>query len=203
MGQDKPFYRKATGNRLDLKVRWGRAWGNHQVGAISVSQVDRVSDMISACWLRGSAWGGLRKGTMASASTSVREKASFQLLPWCQMLQFFPVCLWCLSICCLCPGAQREWVWVCLCKPFKRICQGVQQFLSPPASIPTGFYSQNLWRLIFLALEAWDGRPTVGLGPLTPKISPWFLSATHGCGTSSFCVYAPSTSLCVVYSLIP
>ena len=36
--------------------------------------------------------------------------------------------------------------------------------------MPTGFCSQKLWRLIFLALEPWAGGPTVGLGPLTLEI---------------------------------
>ena len=33
----------------------------------------------------------------------------------------------------------------------------------------TGFYSQKLWRLIFLALETWAGGPDVGLDPLIPE----------------------------------
>ena len=57
--------------------------------------------------------------------------------------------------------------------PFKRNCQGVQQFLSFSASSPTGFYSQKLWWLIFLALEPWAGGPGVGLGILIPEI--WLL----------------------------
>ena len=54
---------------------------------------------------------------------------------------------------------------------FKRNCLGFQQFLSPPASITTCFYSQKLWRLIFLVMEPWAGGPGVGLGLLAPEIS--------------------------------
>ena len=66
---------------VDLKVGWGRASENHQGEANSVSQDDGVSDMMLACQLCGSLGGGLRKGIMASASTSVWEKAACQLLP--------------------------------------------------------------------------------------------------------------------------
>ena len=37
--------------------------------------------------------------------------------------------------------------------------------------IPFGFCSQNLWRLIFLAMQPWAGGPGMGLGLLDPKIS--------------------------------
>ena len=43
--------------------------------------------------------------------------------------------------------------------------------MSSTDSIPTGFYSQKLWGLIFLALELWAGGTGVGLGPLAPEIS--------------------------------
>ena len=59
----------------------GRVSGNHQVRANSVSQVDGVSEMVPGCQLYGSVGGGIRKGTMASASTSVWEIAVPQLLP--------------------------------------------------------------------------------------------------------------------------
>ena len=42
--------------------------------------------------------------------------------------------------------------------------------ISSTDSIPTGFCSQKLWGLIFLALEPWAGGPSVGLELLTPKI---------------------------------
>ena len=46
-------------------------------------------------------------------------------------------------------------------RPFKRNFLGVQQFLSSTVSISTGFYSQNLWRLIFLSQEPWANRGLV------------------------------------------
>ena len=51
-----------------------------------------------------------------------------------------------------------------------------EELLGAPAvsytdSIPTGFCSQKLWGLIFLALEPWSGGPGVGLGLFAPEIS--------------------------------
>ena len=58
----------------------GTEAGNHQGGANSVSQVDGVSDKVSSA-LCGSVRGGLRRGAMASASSSVWEKAVPLLSP--------------------------------------------------------------------------------------------------------------------------
>ena len=38
--------------------------------------------------------------------------------------------------------------------------------------ISAGFHRQNLWGLLFLALEPWAGGPSVGLGLLTPHGEP-------------------------------
>ena len=38
-----------------------------------------------------------------------------QLSPWCQTLQFFPICHWCPPICYSSARAQREWGWVSPC----------------------------------------------------------------------------------------
>ena len=43
--------------------------------------------------------------------------------------------------------------------------------VSSTDSIPSGFCSQKLWVLIYLALEPGAGEPGVGLGLLTPEIS--------------------------------
>ena len=40
-------------------------------------------------------------------------------------------------------------------------------------STPTGFHSQVLWGLIFLALESWAGGPEVDVALFTPEISLW------------------------------
>ena len=84
----------------------------------------------------------------------------------------------------------------------RKRCQRVQQFLSSTALIPTGFYSLKLWRLLFLALEPWDGRRRMGLDPSLLRYCSQFLSATHGCGINPFHVSAPPTSHIVVSSLI-
>ena len=59
-------------------------------------------------------------------------------------------------------------------------------------SIPTGFRSQKLWRLIFLALEPWAGGPGAGLGLLAPDLSLLNIYP-RGCGASLFhvCTFLP------------
>ena len=59
------------------QLGWARELGGAEslgisTGSNSVSQVDGVSDMAPACWLRGSAGGGPRKRTMASALFDAR-----------------------------------------------------------------------------------------------------------------------------------
>ena len=66
---------------VGLESVWGRASENHQGGANSVGQVDGVSEMVPACQFCGSVGRALRKETMASATTSVWEKADAQLSP--------------------------------------------------------------------------------------------------------------------------
>ena len=52
-----------------------------------------------------------------------------------------------------------------VCGPFKRKAWGSRRPPSPSASIPSDFYSQGLWGLLFLVLEP----PVGGLGPFTPQ----------------------------------
>ena len=90
--------------------------------------------------------------------------------------------------------------------------RGRESKLSPPSHQTQSsicFYNQMLWGLAFLVLEPWAGGPGVGLGPLTlhkgplqPRYPSQFLSATHECRTSLFCVFSPPTSPNVA-SLIP
>ena len=54
----------------------GQASGNHKGETNSMSQVDGVSYTAPACWPCGCVRGGLRKGSMAPASTFVWEKAA-------------------------------------------------------------------------------------------------------------------------------
>ena len=92
------------------------------------------------------------------------------LVPPHMSLVPFKLLLWCWSSEAVSPSKSVH-------GPFKRNCLGFQQFLFSTASIPTGFYSQELWRLIFLALEPWTEEPVLDLGPLAPEISlPIFIS---------------------------
>ena len=93
-------------------------------------------------------------------------------------------------------------------RPFKRNYLLLQKFLYSTASMPTGFYSQKLWRHIpgtgTLGLGSWCGAgtphswdippnfywPHVGVGPacstslhLLPVLM-WFLLEFHSCSTS-------------------
>ena len=61
---------------VGLYFGWDGVSGNLEGRATSVSQVYGVSDTAPACWLCDSVGRGLRKGTMASASTFVWEKAA-------------------------------------------------------------------------------------------------------------------------------
>ena len=54
--------------------------------------------------------------------------------------------------------------------------------VSSTAPIPTGYYSQKLWELIFLTLEPWAGWYGVSGVPYSWGIS--ILSTTVGCGTA-------------------
>ena len=155
-------------------------------------------DMLLAYQFSGAVvWGRkLRKGTLASATTSLWEKVSPWLSPWCQTIQLLPVCLWCLSICCSHAGAQTEWVSVSLCRGPLRELPGN---LAVSVFHSLDFYHQKVCAPIFLALKPWTGEPSVGVGPLTPEISlPIFIRHTR-----TFRISSAPTSLDVVSSLIP
>ena len=59
-----------------LKVGWARTSRNHQGGSNCVSQAHGVSNMVLTWQLCGSVSGGLRKGTIASASILSGRKMS-------------------------------------------------------------------------------------------------------------------------------
>ena len=101
-----------------------------------------------------------------------------QFLSWCRTIQFLPVCLWCLSTCCLCVGAQTESKSVH--GPFKRKYLGLQKFLSSTALIPTGFYSQKLWKLIFQHWNTELGGLVWGWDPFLLRYPSQFLSPHMG-----------------------
>nr|KAF6469801.1 hypothetical protein HJG59_011159 [Molossus molossus] len=57
-------------------------------------------------------------------------------------------------------------------RPFKRNCLGLQKPQPPSALIPTGFYSQKLWGLLFLAVVPWAVGSGVEWEPLIPQGGP-------------------------------
>ena len=141
---------------------------------------------LPACSL--TVWGGgFIKGTVSSPHLSVWEKAVHQLLPWCQTLQFFPICHWCLSICYPRAGVQREWVWVSPCVGSLRgtawDSRSLFHWLSPCWFLQPEVMGIYLLGTRALGLGAWCAAGT----PHSWDIHPEFLSTTHGCGTSLFC----------------
>ena len=124
---------------VDPKVGWGMAPGNHQSGENSVSQSDGISDMVTTCQLCAFMGGGLRKGTVASASTSVWGRAAPSSCPDARQFRSSP----CVSntflsdapVLELRESESNKFV----CGPFKRKCLGLQKFVTSIASIPTAF----------------------------------------------------------------
>ena len=111
-------------------------------------------------------------------------------------LMSFNLLLWCSSS----EGASPS---KSICRPFKRDCLGIQQFLSSTASIPDGFYRKKLWRL-----SSWPWNPGLrglmwGWDPSLLRYPSQFLSSTHTYGTSPFCVSTSPTIFHVDSSLIP
>ncbi|KAF6114584.1 hypothetical protein HJG60_010549 [Phyllostomus discolor] len=78
-------------------------------------------------------------------------------------------------------------------RPFMR--RGLRIPISSANPTTTGFYSQKLWGLIFLALEPWDGWSGVGLGSLTPEIPSVLYPPYMGLGPagSTSAQFYPST----------
>ena len=83
-------------------------------------------------------------------------------------------------------------------RPHKRkVCNSLSP-LSHLVTISTGFHSQRLWRLLFLALEPWAGQPSVWLEPPTPPGE--HLQQIY---FSRFCISTPLASLKMASSLCP
>ena len=140
-------------------------------------------------------WGrGFRKGT-ASAHISVWERAVPQLLPWCQTLQFLPVCHWCLSNCCPDARAQREWVCVSPCVGSLRgTVWGSSSFfhrLNPHWFLQPEVVGTYLPGTGTLGWGAWCGAGT----PCSLDSPSEFSRTTREWGTSLFCICAPPASL--------
>ena len=132
--------------------------------------------------------GELKKGKMATVCSSVWEDTVPQFSPWCQILQFFPICHCCPSRCCPIAGAQREWVWVSTCaRPFMRKGLRIWQFLlvTQPAQV---FAARS-----YGELSSWRWNPVAHEGvshgagiPYSQDILPFYIT-TWGLGTSPFC----------------
>ena len=77
MAQDRPFgwIKTLEAAWVGLQVRRGRVSGNHQSRGTCVNQADGDSDMVAA-WVCELGGGGTNKGTVASASTPVWDKAA-------------------------------------------------------------------------------------------------------------------------------
>ena len=128
--------------------------------------------MVLSCWICGSERGGLRKGTMAicwhfclgEGCPQPLALMSDNLVPYCMSLMFFKL----MSSCWSSEGVSLS---KSVHGPFKRYCLRCKKFLSSTTLIPTQFYRQKLWRLIFMALELWAWELSVVLGPFIPEIS--------------------------------
>ena len=143
---------------------------------------------------------GLRKGTMASASIFVWQKVALPALAlmWDTLIPPHMALLpfellpqhWNLE------GRMQS---KAVHRPFNRNCLRLWKPLSYSATLPGGFYSQKLWRLLFLV---WDWDSLLLRGTYAPEISlPNFIHHTWVLD-QLFCVSAPPTSLGVV-SFIP
>ena len=152
-----------------LKVGWGRASGNHQDVANNMSQFNGVSDMVPSCQLCGSV-ALCGEGSERSNGLNQHLLSGRKLSPALALVldSSVPPHMSLKPSNLLPPHwsskgvSPNKSVW----GPFKSNCLGFQKFLSSTTSILTGFYSQKLWRIIFLALEPWAGGPGVGLYPL-------------------------------------
>ena len=162
---EKPLETACVG----LIVGWGRATGDHQGIANSVSQVDGVSYMAPTCWV--CAGRAQKRNSGLCQDFCLRESCRPALaltpdnsIPPHIFLMPFNLVHWHWGSEGVSLGKSVHW----LCK---RSCFGFQQFLSSTDSIPAEFYSQKLRRLTFLALEPKAAGAGVGLGPLASEIS--------------------------------
>ena len=175
-----------------------------KLGGEWLHEITRVGQTVWARLMQSQIWylpassvgEGLRKATMASASTYVWEKAAPQLLPWCQTTQLFLICLCCLLTCFPGSGAQSNSVWVSLYTGSLRGTAKESSISIFHSLILTGFYSQKLWKLL-LPLETWAEGPGLWLGPHTPEISfPIFMYLTWVWDQHIPCVHPSFQSGC-------
>ena len=117
MSQDKPFIWKTLKTAwVGPKAGWGWASGYHHNGAkwCEPSLWTQIWHCLSPlCVCVEGEWSAKEQWPL-SALMSCR-KLPHQLSPLCQIIQFLPVCLWCLLSCCPNAITQRKWISVSLC----------------------------------------------------------------------------------------
>ena len=146
----------------------------------------------------GSVGAQLRKGTMASASTSVWDKAAPLAHTGAEQFSFSPYVSGDFKLLFPCWSSEGVSLSKSVHEPFKRNCLGLQKFLSSTASTPAGFYSQSLgtfYPVTGTLGGAWCvAGSTCNKIPLSVFISPAW--------TRPFRVFTTPTSLDVVSLLI-
>ena len=139
-------------------------------------------------------WAWVQKRDNGLFLLSVWEKAVPQISPWYQTLQFLPVCHWCLLSCFPHAGAQREWVWVSLLATLLRWTAWDSRSFFHQLN-PCWFLQPEVMGTYLPGTGTLDWGPGLGLGLLTPKIPPEFLSTTCGFETSCFHISTSPTVL--------
>ena len=176
---------KAPVNSLGGPINWVELSGDLQGGANSVSQADGWHQPAGSVAL----WGrGFWKGT---AYLCMWEKAVPQVLPWCQTLHFLSVCHWCLSSCYPSAGTLRVSMCVVILRETAWDSRNIIHWLSACWFLQPEVIGTYLPSTVTLGLASSWGTGT----PCSRDIPPEFLSTTHGCETSPFCICALSTSL--------
>ena len=133
------------------KIGWGRASGNHQGGANSVSQVDGVSDVVPACWLCVGRAQKRNNGLCQHFCLGESYPQALALMPDNSVPP--PMSLVPFNMLPLHWSSEEVSLSKSVHGPFKRTCLGIQKFISSRTSIPAGFYNQKSRGLVFLALE--------------------------------------------------
>ena len=208
MSQDKPYIWESPWKLL--------GWAQNLCGA----KPQGITRMEQTMWARlmecqircppaSSGGGGLRKGTIASASTSAWEKAIppvLTLLPDNSVpphMSLVPAKLLPLHWSSEGVSLSRS-----VCRAFRRNCLHSRIVCLPQPRPPLVFTVRSygmgtcLPHTGTLSFGAWCGAGHLYRDPLLARYPSQFLSPTHGCGTSPFCIFTPPTSLDVVSSLI-
>ena len=169
MGQGKPFVWQSHWKQLGWVRKLGGV-GPHGITRVGQTVWARLMDSLYgarllAVWL--CLWGGLRKGTVASANTSVWEKVAPQVLPWCQKIHFLPTCLVPFELLPRCWSSEGVSLSKSLCRPFKRNCLGIRHCFLQPADMVTYHPGTRT-----LGWGAWCGPGTLCSLDISPDFYP-------------------------------